>query len=110
MRYPMPKTTRAKLASLYYELSLIPGVEVRVIRGWAEMLARLLGNKPGVQRKLEPSDLELPWQPLWRVLQKELWPKKRIQDKRYVFTRLPLNHQVNRWYKSQCRQYLFVHC
>lgn len=81
MRYPMPKSTRAKLVRLYYELSLIPGVEPRVMRGWTEMLSRLLGNKPGINRKLDPSDLELPWQPLWRVLQKELWPKKRIQDK-----------------------------
>lgn len=83
MRYPMPKSTRAKLVRLYYELALIPSIEVRTLRGWAEMLSRLLGNKPSVQRKLDPSDLELPWQPLWRVLQKELWPKKRIQDKRY---------------------------
>lgn len=85
MRYPMPKSTRAKLVRLYYELSLIPGVEPRVMRGWTEMLSRLLGNKPGINRKLDPSDLELPWQPLWRVLQKELWPKKRIQDKGHVF-------------------------
>jgi proteasome activator subunit 4 len=84
----MVKSTRAKLARLYYELSLIPGVEPRIMRGWAETLSRLLGNKPGVQRKLESSDLELPWQQLWRVLQKELWPKKRIHDKTYVFLKL----------------------
>ena len=84
MRYPIPKSTRTKLVHLYYELSLVPGVESRVVRSWTEMFSRLLGNKPGVQRKFESSDLELPWQPLWRVLQKELWPKKRVQDKRYA--------------------------
>ncbi|KAG5350853.1 hypothetical protein C0989_009023 [Termitomyces sp. Mn162] len=80
MRYPMPKSTRAKLVRLYYELSLIPGVEPRVIRSWTDMLSRLLANKPGSKRKLESTDLELPWKPLWRALTKELWPKKRIQD------------------------------
>lgn len=80
MRYPMPKSTRAKLVRLYYELCLVPGVEPRVLRSWADMLSRLLSNKPGLKRKLEVTDLSLPWQPLWRALQKELWPKKRIQD------------------------------
>jgi proteasome activator subunit 4 len=80
MRYPMPKTTRAKLVRLYYELCLVPGLEPRVIRSWADMLSRLLCNKQGLKRKLETTDLELPWQPLWRALQKELWPKKRLLD------------------------------
>jgi proteasome activator subunit 4 len=80
MRYPMPRATRAKLVRLYYELCLVPGLEPRVIRNWADMLSRLLSNKPGLKRKLESTDLELPWQPLWRVLQKELWPKKRLHE------------------------------
>jgi proteasome activator subunit 4 len=80
MRYPMAKSTRARLVRLYYELCLMPGIEPRVIRSWADMLSRLLANKPGLKRKLESTDLQLPWQPLWRVLHKELWPKKRILD------------------------------
>lgn len=80
MRYPIPKTTRAKLVRVYYELCLVPGVEPRVLRSWADMLSRLLGNKPGLKRKLESSDLELPWQPLWRILQKELWPKTSLDE------------------------------
>ena len=80
MRYPIQKVTRARLVRLYYELSLLPGVEPRVIRSWTDMLARLLANKAGSKRKLESQDLQLPWQPLWRALQKELWPKKRNLD------------------------------
>ncbi|KAL4243149.1 BLM10 family protein [Abortiporus biennis] len=80
LRYPMQKTTRAKLVRLYYELCLVPGIEPRVIRSWADMLSRLLSNKPHQKRKLEATDLQLPWQPLWRVMQKELWPKKRLQE------------------------------
>jgi len=85
MRYPMHKTTRAKLVRLYYELCLVPGVEPRVLRSWADMLSRLLANKPGLKRKLESTDLELAWQPLWRVLQKELWPKGSLEDSSWVF-------------------------
>lgn len=80
MHYPMPKTTRAKLVQLYYELCLVPGIEPRVVRSWADMLARLISNKPDHRRKLENTDLQLDWRPLWRVLQKELWPKKRLHD------------------------------
>lgn len=76
----MQKTTRAKLVTLYYELCLVPGIEPRVVRSWADMLSRLLSNKPGVKRKLESADLELSWKPLWRVLQKELWPKTSLDE------------------------------
>ncbi|KDQ54780.1 hypothetical protein JAAARDRAFT_134622 [Jaapia argillacea MUCL 33604] len=80
MRYPMPKSTRAKLVRLYYELCLLPGIEPRVLRSWADMASRLISNKPGSKRKLEATDLQLPWKPLWEALQKELWPKKRLLD------------------------------
>ena len=53
MRYPIPKTTRAKMARLYYELCLVPGLEPRVIRSWADMLSRLLSSKPDQKRKLD---------------------------------------------------------
>lgn len=79
MRYPMPKTIRAKLVRLYYELCLVPGIEARVTREWADMVSRLICNTPGLKRKLEVQDLQLPWQPLWRSLKRELWPKTRIQ-------------------------------
>ena len=84
MRYPMQKSTRAKLVRLYYELCLVPGIEPRVLRSWADMLSRLLSNKPGIKPKLDATDLALPWKPLWRVLQKELWPKATLDDSTYV--------------------------
>jgi proteasome activator subunit 4 len=80
MHYPVKTTTRATLVRLYYELCLVPGIEPRVLRSWADMLSRLLSNKPGLRRKLESTDLELPWKPLWRVLQKELWPKGSMEE------------------------------
>ncbi|KAG2062138.1 hypothetical protein BDR06DRAFT_978583 [Suillus hirtellus] len=79
MRYPMTTSTRAALVRFYYELCLLPGIEVRVIRSWADMLYRLLGSKT-VKRKLEATDLQLPWKPLWDVLYKELFPKSRLAE------------------------------
>jgi proteasome activator subunit 4 len=80
MRYPMRKSTRAKLVRLYYELCVLPGIEARIIRSWADMLSRLLDLKPGTRRKLEAEDLSLPWRPLWRALHRELWPKRRVHE------------------------------
>ncbi|KAF9452549.1 hypothetical protein P691DRAFT_696832 [Macrolepiota fuliginosa MF-IS2] len=73
MRYPMSKSTRAKLVRFYYELCLLPGIDTRTLRTWADMISRLCNNKPGQKRKLEASDLKLPWQPLWRVMRKDVW-------------------------------------
>ncbi|KAJ3537454.1 hypothetical protein NMY22_g5581 [Coprinellus aureogranulatus] len=82
MSYPIPKSTRAKLARLYYELTLLPGVEPRSLRNWAEMFSRLLASKSGswTYHKLDPADLQLSWKPLWRTLKKELWPKAALAD------------------------------
>jgi proteasome activator subunit 4 len=77
MRYPLSKPIRAKLVRLYYELILLPGIEARTVRNWIHMFNRVLGNKPGARRKLEPADLQLPWRPLWRIVKKELWPSGR---------------------------------
>jgi proteasome activator subunit 4 len=76
MRYPIPVRIRAKLVRLYYELCILPGIEPRLVRSWAGVISRLLAGKSDSRRKLEPEDLQLPWRPLWRVLQKELWVKQ----------------------------------
>ncbi|KAJ7462735.1 armadillo-type protein [Mycena galericulata] len=59
MRYPLSKSIRAKLVHLYYELILLPGIDARTCRNWVHMFNRL------------------PWQPLWRIVKKELWPSGR---------------------------------
>ncbi|KAI0762664.1 ARM repeat-containing protein [Fomes fomentarius] len=99
MRYPMSKTNRAKLTRLYYELCLVPGIEPRVMRSWADMLSRLICNKPDSRRKLDTHDLQLPWRPLWRVLQKELFPKKRMHDSSRNVVNILL------FVAEQCRRY-----
>ncbi|KAJ3843176.1 hypothetical protein F5878DRAFT_605646 [Lentinula raphanica] len=99
MRYPIHKSTRAKLVRLYYELCMLPGIEARVIRSWAEMISRLLVSKGG-KYKLEITDLQLPWKPLWLSLQKELWVKARIQDtsRNFINILLFVAEQCKRFY------------
>ncbi|KAH9853059.1 ARM repeat-containing protein [Lenzites betulinus] len=99
MRYPMAKPVRAKLTRVYFELCLVPGIEPRVMRSWADMLSRLICNKPDSRRKLDTTDLQLPWKPLWRVLQKELWPKKRMHDSSRNVVNILL------FVAEQCRRY-----
>ncbi|KIJ68675.1 hypothetical protein HYDPIDRAFT_106916 [Hydnomerulius pinastri MD-312] len=97
MRYPMTTSTRAKLVRFYYELCLLPGLDVRVIRNWADMISRLLGKN--VKRRLESKDLQLSWRPLWRVLYKELFPKKRLTQ-----TNRNLNN-ILLYVAENCRSY-----
>lgn len=89
MRYPITRPVRAGLVKFYYQLILVPGMEPRIIRTWADMIQRLLASKPGMKRKLELTDLELPWEPLWRVMHKELWPKGRNNDSSCVLPHIP---------------------
>ncbi|KAG8858716.1 hypothetical protein FRB96_004853 [Tulasnella sp. 330] len=77
LKYPFPRPLRAKLARFYYELILIPSMEPKYIQLFASSLDRTIATKLGHKRKLEPEELVLPWQPLWLVLQKEVWPSKR---------------------------------
>lgn len=76
----MPKTTRAKLVRLYYELCITPGIEARVTRSWADILQRLVSSKSGAKRKLEVEDLELPWHPLWQAVETHLWHKGKVHE------------------------------
>ena len=69
----MKRVVRAKLARLYYELAVLPGMDPRLIDSASAMCMSLLANK----KKLDINDLQLPWEPLYAVLERELFPKKR---------------------------------
>lgn len=56
----------------------MPGADLNLVHSWADLLQKLLGSKNGSKPKLVPTDVPLDWRSLWRVLQKELWPKKSI--------------------------------
>ncbi|VDB99350.1 unnamed protein product [Peniophora sp. CBMAI 1063] len=80
LRYPMPKPLRAKLVRLYFELAILPGIAPRVVRGWIDIISRLLSPRSDGRRRLEIEDLRLPWRPLWRVLRREVQIKSRLHD------------------------------
>lgn len=69
----MKRIIRAKLAKLFYELAVLPGMDPRIIETAANTCMTLLANK----KRLDIEDLQLPWEPLYRVLELELFPKKR---------------------------------
>ncbi|KAF8587289.1 ARM repeat-containing protein [Ramaria rubella] len=100
LQYPLAKPMRITLVKLYYKLIMVPGMEPRIVRGWADMLVKLLANKgPGSKRKLQLSDLQLQWQPLWDILLKELFPKKRASDSSRNMVNIVL------YVAEQCRMY-----
>ncbi|THH18097.1 hypothetical protein EW146_g2829 [Bondarzewia mesenterica] len=103
MRYPISKPIRAKLVRLCYELCLLPGIEPRVLHNWVDMFTRLLVDRPDARRKLEATDLQLPWKPLWRVLQKELWTDAKLYNssRNIVNVLLFLASKSNRYFSAE---------
>ena len=73
LRYPMTRKTRAHLAMFYYELCVLPGLDARVIDLSANMCMVLLESK----KRIDITDLVLPWKPLYQLLERELFPKQR---------------------------------
>lgn len=73
LKYPVQRATRAKLARLYYHLTVLPGMEARIAEVTAKMCMTLLDGK----RRSSIADLVLPWRPLYTLLERELFPKQR---------------------------------
>lgn len=73
LKYPMKRELRAKLARLYFELSVLPGMDARLVDIAVNQAIALLEPK----KKIDISDLQLPWRPIYAILEKELFPKQR---------------------------------
>ena len=73
LKYPIVRQTRARLARLYYELAVLPGLSTRCVELAANMCITLIESK----KKCNIKDLVLPWRPLYTILEKELFPKRR---------------------------------
>jgi proteasome activator subunit 4 len=80
----------------------MPAADPSLVRSWADILQRLVAEKAGDRRKLEASDLELQWRPLWRVLQRELWVKKRnsVSNRNMVNLFLFVAEKCRRYYPA----------
>ncbi|GAA5990324.1 hypothetical protein JCM11641_006250, partial [Rhodosporidiobolus odoratus] len=73
LKYPMRRDLRARLARLYFEISVLPGMDARLIDIAVNQAIALLEPK----KRIDISDLQLPWRPLYDLLKKELFPKQR---------------------------------
>ncbi|GAA6053733.1 hypothetical protein JCM3770_003189 [Rhodotorula araucariae] len=73
LKYPMKRELRAKLGRLYFEISVLPGMDARLVDIAVNQAIALLEPK----KKIDISDLQLPWRPIYALLEKELFPKQR---------------------------------
>ena len=73
LKYPLPKDKRIALAKLYYEVCVIPGMQMDVVTSCMDTLSMLVRSK----RKLSVDDLRLPWKPAYKLLKKDLFLKRR---------------------------------
>ncbi|GAA5990546.1 hypothetical protein JCM10908_003124 [Rhodotorula pacifica] len=84
LKYPMKRELRARLARLYFELSVLPGMDARLVDIAVNQAITLLEPK----KRIDISDLQLPWRPLYALLEKELFPKQRKTGTTNVATTL----------------------
>ncbi|GAA6033408.1 hypothetical protein JCM8097_006736 [Rhodosporidiobolus ruineniae] len=73
LKYPMRRDLRARLARLYFEISVLPGLDARLVDIAVNQAITLLEPK----KRIDISDIQLPWRPLYDLLEKELFPKQR---------------------------------
>ncbi len=64
----MKREVRAKLAKVYFELAVLPGMDARLVEIAANMTMSLIEHK----KRIDISDLQLPWRPIYQLLEKEL--------------------------------------
>jgi proteasome activator subunit 4 len=73
LKFDLPRSTRVKLAKLYYELALAPGLDYLVAERFASMFMVLTKRK----HLLRPGkDLTLDWRPLYRELKLFVLPSE----------------------------------
>lgn len=68
LKYPIKRDVRAKLAKLYFELAVLPGMDARLVEIAANMTMSLIEHK----KRIDIQDLQLPWRPIYQLLEKEL--------------------------------------
>ncbi|OAD04967.1 hypothetical protein MUCCIDRAFT_139775 [Mucor lusitanicus CBS 277.49] len=73
MKHAIPRETRAHLAKIYYEMLVMPGMNYALLELWSNTCVRLIKHK----KRLDPEDLTLEWRPLYELICRSLFPKKR---------------------------------
>ncbi|KAF5355656.1 hypothetical protein D9756_004216 [Leucocoprinus leucothites] len=80
LKYPIPKDKRIKLARLYFELSIVPGISMQVVASSADGFRLLTKSK----KLLTVEDMRLPWKPIYEILSQDLFLTRR----QFEFTQL----------------------
>lgn len=83
LKYPIPKDKRVKLARLYFELSIVPGMPMQVVASCADGFRLLTRSK----KLLTIEDLRLPWKPIYDILSQDLFLTRRQFEYTYVLWR-----------------------
>ena len=83
LKYPFPKEKRIKLATLYYHICITPGMPNLIVGNCADNLITLTRS----EKKLSVRDMRLPWKPLYDILSKDLFLKRRQFEIRCVPSR-----------------------
>ncbi|KAK4048054.1 Proteasome activator BLM10 [Microbotryomycetes sp. JL221] len=73
LKYPMRRDIRARLARLYFETAVLPGMDARLVDIATNQATALLEPL----KRIDITDLQLPWRRLYAILEKELFPKSR---------------------------------
>ena len=71
--YPMPRSVRASLAKMYYDMLCSPGIDPGMISRWLEMLELLIPFERGSRQTLHMHELELSWEKLWVIVKRLVW-------------------------------------
>ncbi|KAG0143125.1 hypothetical protein CROQUDRAFT_673152 [Cronartium quercuum f. sp. fusiforme G11] len=83
LRYPMKRRVRARLGAFYYNLACTPGMETRVTESVIKMAVVLIKSS-----RLDIRELQLEWEPLYQLIETELFPKQRATGVSTVYTSL----------------------
>ncbi|KAH8100502.1 hypothetical protein BXZ70DRAFT_1022407 [Cristinia sonorae] len=73
LKYPIPKEKRIRLAKLYYQICITPGMPTHIIGNCVDNLVTLTRSR----KKLSVHDMRLPWKPLYDILREDLFLRRR---------------------------------
>ncbi|KAI1320115.1 hypothetical protein EDD11_002087 [Mortierella claussenii] len=73
LKYALPLETRVAFAKVFWDLAFAPGMDTTMVEIWCQYCRRLIKKKD----LIGPKDLELPWRPVYDLLERTLFPKNR---------------------------------
>ncbi|KAG8841853.1 hypothetical protein FRB91_004632, partial [Serendipita sp. 411] len=83
LKYPLPRKKRIALAKLFYQICVVPGMPHDTVSACMDTFSMLTRSK----KKLGIQDLRLPWRPVYDILSRDLFFKRR----QFEFTQTAYN-------------------